>query len=84
MSLHPGGRVPDQEAFVAFLNRLCAEHQLHGEEWENATFGQFLEALAARAGSGRDWHERHLGEPLPEDGNWTYVAHALKAATMYE
>lgn len=30
------------------------------------------------------WYQRNLGEPLPPDGNWTYFANALMAATVYE
>lgn len=76
--------VSDRQAFVAFLAQLTQEYHQHGEEWENPTLDRFLEALTAWVQSGPGWYERHLGESLPAAGNWTYFAHALKAATMYE
>lgn len=76
--------VPDQEAFAAFLAQLTQEYLQDGEEWENPTLGQFLEALTGWVQSGPGWYERNLGEVLPAEGNWTYFAHALTAATMYE
>ncbi|MFH8467405.1 hypothetical protein [Streptomyces sp. NPDC017991] len=82
--LIPGQSVPDQEAFAAFLAQLTEEYQQNGGEWENPTLGQFLEALTAWVRSGPGWYERHRGEALPAEGNWTYFAHALRAATMYE
>lgn len=82
--LSPGEAIPTREDFVAFLTRLTAECRQHGEQWENPTLERFLEALTAWVGSGPGWHEHHSQESLPADGNWTYFAHALMAATMYE
>nr|WP_159037820.1 hypothetical protein [Streptomyces hygroscopicus] len=84
MPLEPGESVPSQEAFAAFLTQLTAECRHDGVQWENATLERFLEALAAWVASGPGWYEHHQHEPLPTDGNWTYFAHALVAATMYE
>lgn len=82
--LRPRDRIPDQDAFVAFLARLHEECCQRGGQWENATLEGFLEALTAWVSSGPGWYERNLQESLPADGSWTYFAHALMAATMYE
>ncbi|WP_326580983.1 DUF2550 domain-containing protein [Streptomyces sp. NBC_00481] len=84
MPLTSNQSVPDHEAFTQFLAQLAEECRQHGEEWENATLPRFLEALTAWVESGPGWYGRHQGEPLPAEGNWTYFAHALRAATMYE
>ncbi|WP_157862296.1 DUF7660 family protein [Wenjunlia vitaminophila] len=82
--LNPGDRIPDQDAFAAFLARLHEDCRQRGDQWENVTLERFLEALAAWVSTGPAWYECNLQEPLPSDGNWTYLAHALMAATMYE
>ncbi|MFE4955397.1 hypothetical protein ACFRCW_15080 [Streptomyces sp. NPDC056653] len=85
MPLAPKHTIPSQEAFAACLAQLTQKCRQRGEEWENPTLAQFLEALTAWVeDTGPGWYERHPGEALPVEGNWTYFAHALRAATMYE
>lgn len=85
MPLTPKPTIPSPEAFAAFLAQLTQECHQRGEEWENRTLAQFLEALTAWVeDTGPGWYERHQGEALPAEGNWTYFAHALRTATMYE
>jgi hypothetical protein len=54
-----------------------------GEEWENPTVDCYLEALAAWIQSAPGWYQ-NFGQPLPDDGNWTFFARALAAAVVYE
>jgi hypothetical protein len=77
---------PSQEEFVLTWEGvaaiLSAAWKTDKQELKWTLF--FLEALTAWVESGPVWYERHRGEPLPAEGNWTYFAHALRAATMYE
>lgn len=76
-------QVPDREAFVTFVRELHQDFIQRGEEWENPTLDHFLEALAAWAESSPGWY-RNFHQELPTDGNWTFFARALMAATIYE
>ncbi|WP_455754984.1 DUF7660 family protein [Streptomyces mirabilis] len=58
--------IAGREAFVACLTRFTEDYCQHGEEWENLTLEQFLEALAASvADAGPSWYVRYQGETLP-------------------
>lgn len=71
LPLMPGQSVPGHEGFAAFVAQLSEEYRQRGNEWENATLERFLEALSAWVETGPGWYERHRGEALPSDGNWT-------------
>ncbi|MGW2046613.1 DUF7660 family protein [Streptomyces sp. NPDC001858] len=81
--LAPDDHIDDREAFVAFLARLRADHAAHGQQWENTTLSSFLEALEAWTASSPSLY-RNLGRDLPIEGDWTFFARALAAATIYE
>ncbi|WP_435813000.1 DUF7660 family protein, partial [Streptomyces rochei] len=51
--------------------------------WENNTLAAFLEALAAWVHDSPGFY-RNFGKELPADGDWTFIARALQAATVYE
>ncbi|MFE7510109.1 DUF7660 family protein [Streptomyces sp. NPDC057540] len=83
MPISPEERLDSRDDFVTFLRALHREFQEHGHTWENATLERFLEALAGWANDAPGWY-RHAGETLPPDGDWTFFARALAAATVYE
>lgn len=79
MSFEPRSR----EELVVFLQGLHQEFRARGREWENNTLDDFLEALAAWVHDSPGAY-RHAGEDIPPDGDWTFLARALHAATSYE
>ncbi|WP_405919454.1 hypothetical protein [Streptomyces longwoodensis] len=79
-SLPPDDRIADRDAFVAFLSRLRADYAANGPQWENPTLDRFLEAWVAASPAAY----RNHGLDLPPDGDWTFFAHALTAARIYE
>ncbi|GAU71586.1 hypothetical protein SSP35_52_00090 [Streptomyces sp. NBRC 110611] len=68
---------------VAFVRDLQQGYLQRGHDWENHTLDRFLEALAAWMASSDGWY-RNFGEELPANGDWTFIARALSAATVYE
>ncbi|MEU3371098.1 hypothetical protein ABZ734_11555 [Streptomyces sp. NPDC006660] len=83
MSLTPDSEVSSREEFVAFVRELHQDYLRRGNEWENQSLDQFLEALAAWLDASPGWY-RNFGKKLPEEGGWTFLARALQAATVYE
>ncbi|MGI5478738.1 DUF7660 family protein [Streptomyces lavendofoliae] len=81
MRLTPDDEVHTREELVAFVRSLHQDCLARGHEWENQTLDRFLEALAA-------WMEDSPGclrsQRMPQGGDWTYLAKALQAATLYE
>lgn len=49
----------------------------------NQTLGSFLEALATWVQDSPGWYQ-NVGKDLPGGGDWTFMARALQAATVYE
>lgn len=82
-SAAPDDRIHGREELVIFLRELHQDFQRHGETWENNTLDGFLEALAAWVNDCPASY-RNSGRELPAGGDWTFMAHALQAATIYE
>ncbi|MET8562477.1 hypothetical protein ABZV75_18425 [Streptomyces flaveolus] len=76
-------RVGSREDLAAFVRSLCRRHAEEGSSWENADLPSFLEALAAWIDDADGWYG-NAGRELPPNGDWTFFARALQAATMYE
>ncbi|WP_063774858.1 DUF7660 family protein [Kitasatospora azatica] len=75
--------VQSREDLVAFIRDLHAEYLQRGTGWENASLDRFLEALASWIeDSPGSYRNRKL--ELPAEGDWTFFARALGAATVYE
>ncbi|MCX4398078.1 MULTISPECIES: hypothetical protein [unclassified Streptomyces] len=72
-----------REELVAFLRDLHKEFRTRGQEWENGTLDDFLEALAAWVHDSPGAY-KNADEQIPPDGDWTFMARALRAATLYE
>ncbi|MER6099139.1 hypothetical protein ACHGLA_30565 [Streptomyces sp. YH02] len=72
-----------REELVTFLRDLHEDFRARGHEWENNTLDDFLEALAAWVNDSPGAY-RQGGEQIPPDGDWTFIARALHAATSYE
>ncbi|MHA5051547.1 DUF7660 family protein [Streptomyces sp. SD15] len=70
----------DLASFVRALHRSQAEE---GERWENQDIAGFLEALAAWIDDADGWYS-NAGRELPTNGDWSFFARALRAATVYE
>jgi hypothetical protein len=83
MSLTPDGEVCSRDELVAFVRELRQDYLRRGHEWENQSLDHFLEALAAWMDDSPGWY-RNFGKQLPEGGDWTFLARALQAATVYE
>ncbi|MFG3477223.1 hypothetical protein ACGF3K_18425, partial [Streptomyces sp. NPDC047980] len=65
------------------IRELRQDYLRRGHEWENQSLDHFLEALAAWMDDSPGWY-RNFGKQLPEEGDWTFLARALPAATVYE
>lgn len=72
-----------REGLVAFLLDLHRDFRERGDEWENNNLDDFLEALAAWVHDSPGAY-RNVGEQIPPDGDWAFLARALHAATIYE
>ncbi|MGC0375949.1 DUF7660 family protein [Streptomyces sp. SAI-229] len=75
--------VGSRESLVAFVRALHRSHAEEGHSWENADLASFLEALAAWIDDADGWYS-NAGRNLPADGDWSFFARALRAATTYE
>ena len=75
--------VDNRAALAASIRSLRRSHAANGSSWENADLPSFLEALAAWIDDADGWYS-NAGRELPADGNWTFFAQALRAATIYE
>lgn len=83
MSLTPDDEVRSREELVSFVRELRQDYLRRGHEWENQSLDGFLEALAAWIRDSPGWYQ-NVGKDLPEGGDWTFLARALQAATVYE
>ncbi|MER5890511.1 hypothetical protein ABT160_42355 [Streptomyces sp. NPDC001941] len=71
---------PDLAAFVRALH---LDYRRNGQQWENQSLEHYLEALAAWIDDA-DGLYRNRNLNMPQDGDWTFLARALEAATLYE
>ncbi|MFJ9777824.1 hypothetical protein ACIRVF_42400 [Kitasatospora sp. NPDC101157] len=83
MPLTSDDEIRSREELVAFIRDLHQDYLRQGQDWENSTLDRFLEALAAWTESSDGWY-RNFGKDLPANGDWTFIARALSAATVYE
>ncbi|ALO13464.1 Cytosine deaminase-related metal-dependent hydrolase [Streptomyces venezuelae] len=83
MPLTPDDEVLSRDELVALVRELRQDYLRRGHEWENQSLDHFLEALAAWIDDSPGWY-RNFGKQLPEEGDWTFLARALQAATVYE
>lgn len=83
MSLTPDGEVRSRDELVSLVRELHQDFLRNEHEWENQTLGGFLKTLAAWMQDSPDWY-RNFGKELPDGGDWTFVARALQAVTVYE
>jgi hypothetical protein len=83
MPLTPDAEVRTRDELVAFVRDLHQDYLQRGHDWENQSVDSFLEALAAWIADSDGWY-RNFGKDLPANGDWTFIARALSAATVYE
>jgi hypothetical protein len=75
--------VDSRQDLAAFDRALHRSHTVEGHSWENADLASFLEALAAWIDDADGWYS-NVGRDLPTNGDWSFFALALRAATTYE
>ncbi len=75
--------VGSREDLVAYINRLRDEYRADPEAWENNSLERFLDALAAWIDDSPGYWS-NIGQPNSEQPDWSWVALALRAATLYE
>ncbi|MGW0798123.1 DUF7660 family protein [Streptomyces sp. NPDC002692] len=80
---HSPDRVGSREGLAAFVRALHRSHTEEAQSWENADLASFLEALAAWIDDADGWYGNG-GRTLPESGDWSFFAQALRAAMTYE
>ncbi|MEU6272987.1 hypothetical protein ABZ871_11315 [Streptomyces populi] len=83
MPLNPDDEIRTRDELVAFVRDLHQDYLQRGHDWENHTLDRFLEALAAWMAGSDGWY-RNFGKELPANGDWTFIARAFNAATVYE
>jgi hypothetical protein len=83
MSLTPDDEIRSREELAAFVRKLHQDFLQQGDTWENNTLATFLEALAAWVHDSPGLYQ-NLGKEFPAGGDWTFLAHALQAAVVYE
>ncbi|MFF3411559.1 hypothetical protein ACFYW8_36345 [Streptomyces sp. NPDC002742] len=83
MPLTPDDEIHTRDELVAFVRELHQDYRRRGHGWENRTLDSFLEALAAWIAGSDGWY-RNFDKELPANGDWTFIARALSAATVYE
>lgn len=76
-------RVDSREDLASFVRALHHDHVDGNDSWGNADLAAFLEALAAWIDDADGWY-RNAGRELPANGDWSFFARALRAATIYE
>ncbi|WP_330467054.1 hypothetical protein OG547_17595 [Streptomyces longwoodensis] len=75
--------VDSREDLAAFVRALQSSHAEEGHSWENADLASFVKALAAWIDDAEGWYG-NAGRDLPANGDWSFLARALQAATTYE
>ncbi|MEU2550810.1 hypothetical protein ABZ589_03740 [Streptomyces sp. NPDC013313] len=75
--------VASREDLAAFVRSLCSNYIDEGASWSNADLSAFLEALAAWIDDADGWYS-NAGRPMPSNGDWSFFARALRAASVYE
>ncbi|MEV8478324.1 hypothetical protein [Streptomyces sp. NPDC051173] len=83
MPLTPEDEIHSREELVAFVRDLHQNYLRRGHDWENQTLDRFFQALASWMEDSDGWY-RNFGKELPAGGDWTFIARALSAATVYE
>jgi hypothetical protein len=70
--------------FVRFLNALKRDFDENGDQWENSSLGDFLDALAAWSEDCPKYY-RNMGLQVdPDQPQWRVFADMLLAAKVYE
>lgn len=77
------GEVRTRADFVRFQTTLARSRRVEPEVWENDSIDRLLEAWAAWL-EDLDGYFENLGEPVPQQPSWAFVAQMLLAARVYE
>lgn len=77
-------RINDRQSFIQFLHEFRNNFLQDGEQWENKTLDQFLEALAAYAEDIPGYYHSMSPSVNAEIPGWRVFADMLKGARVYE
>ncbi|MGW6650234.1 hypothetical protein AMK23_21415 [Streptomyces sp. CB02130] len=78
-----GSEVSGREGMIDFLRSAASDLTQSGDDWENATLQEFLEAWAAWLQDTPGWFANR-GEPVPSQPSWDLLAKMVLAARVYE
>ncbi|SFH09204.1 DUF7660 family protein [Streptomyces mirabilis] len=75
--------VDSREDLASFVRSLHRGYVDEGNAWDNGDLGGSLEALVAWIDDADGWYA-NADRELPANGDGSFFARALRAATMYE
>lgn len=75
--------IRSKDELITFVGALAEDFETGPEDWENATLGRFLSALA-RWLADSDSYYSNQGAPPPKEPTWKTIAEMLIAAKVYE
>ncbi|WP_317443401.1 hypothetical protein [Streptomyces collinus] len=75
--------VTSREDLAAFVHALHRSYVDEGAPWLNRDLSAFLESLAAWIDDADGWYS-NAGRHMPPNGDWSFFARALRAASIYE
>ena len=75
--------VQTREDFADFVLALSRDNVTFPDDWENNTLDRYLFALC-RWVDGMDGYFKNIGEEVPTEPSWKFMAIALYAAKIYE
>ena len=76
-------KITTKEEFINFLNQLIKDFKKNPEQWENRDIESFLQAMSFWI-EDMDGFYSNMKLPKPESINWSFLASALCAASVYE
>ena len=76
--------IHDRQSFIRFVQELRNNFLQDGEQWENKTLDQFLEALAAYAEDIQGYYDNMTPSVNADIPGWKVFADMLMGASMYE
>jgi hypothetical protein len=76
--------VTNRKSFIQFVKSLRNEFETNSVDWENATLGDFLEALEVYSEEIEGYYNNVHPTQNADVASWRVFADILKGATMYE
>lgn len=73
-----------REDLIAHILSLESDFRERGDEWENQTIGDFLEAMSRWLSSSQSYYNNTGQDIDATEPSWQLFADALSAAVVYE